>query len=56
MTQREYAIDLVSTLSDEQVNILISFIKGFSDDSTAKRIKNADIKSKRQSIDRLKNW
>lgn len=54
MTQREYAVDLVNALSDDQVNTLISFIKGFSDGNTIKRIKNAEIKSKRQSMDRLK--
>ena len=60
MTSREYAINLVSALSDEQVEMLVGFITGFSDSGTADRIKKAEFaanpinKSKLQSIERLR--
>lgn len=58
MTQREYAADLISILSDEQVQTLINLITTFSDSSTEEKIKQAQhaalIKSKRESMERLK--
>lgn len=35
MTQREYAVDLVNSLSDEQVKTLINFITVFSGEGNA---------------------
>lgn len=59
MTQREYAVDLINALSDEQVKTLISFITGFSDSDIVDRIKKTQLavsetKSKQQSLGRLR--
>lgn len=43
MSTREYAAELVSALSEEQVNVLISFIKSFADRATIARIESVQL-------------
>lgn len=43
MSTREYATELVSALSEEQVNVLINFIKSFADRATVARIESVQL-------------
>lgn len=43
MSTREYAAELVSALSEEQVNVLIDFIKSFADRATIARIESVQL-------------
>ena len=43
MSTREYATELVNALSEEQVNVLVSFIKTFADRATIARIESVQL-------------
>lgn len=43
MSTREYAAELISALNEEQVNVLISFIKTFADRATIARIESVQL-------------
>lgn len=53
MSTREYAIDLINTLSDEQVDGLVKFIVGFSNTKTDKIKEDDGLQSKRRSFEKL---
>lgn len=43
MSTREYAAELVNALSEEQVEILVNFIKSFADRATIARIESVQL-------------
>lgn len=43
MSTREYVVQLVSALSDEQINSFVNLIKSFSDRSTLARIESIQL-------------
>ena len=43
MSTREYAAELVSILSEEQVNTLVNFIKSFADRATVAKIESLQL-------------
>jgi len=45
MSTREYAVELMNTLSDEQVNVLVEFIKKFADRATVARIESMQLEN-----------
>ncbi|MDE7292968.1 MAG: hypothetical protein K2N72_00935 [Oscillospiraceae bacterium] len=53
MSNREYAVELITSLTDEQVDNLVNFIVSFSN-VTVNEGKNDDLQSKRRSFERIK--
>ncbi len=43
MSTREYAAELISALSDEQIDSLVNLIKSFTDRSTLARIESIQL-------------
>ena len=45
MSTREYAVELMNVLSDEQVNVLVEFIKNFADRATVAKIESMQLEN-----------